>query len=210
MKTFPILLDLHGRRAVVVGGGRVGMRKARALADAHAQVVLVDAGADETAEATGMTIVPQPYRKELLQGAFLVFACTDDRSLNQRIAADARTAGAMVNVADRPEECDFYLPAAWSDGDVVVAVGTGGAAPALAAHLRDSLAALLPPRIGAFAQTVGELRETLRQKVPDRKRRGEILRRLCSKEVLEAFLAEGPEAVHRKLDQLIGGQEPVR
>jgi precorrin-2 dehydrogenase/sirohydrochlorin ferrochelatase len=199
MRTFPIMLNLCGRRVVVVGGGRVGMRKARALAEAHTQVILVDTSADE---ADGMTVVTQPYRQELLQGAFLVFACTNDRALNRRIAADARRIGAMVNVADRPKECDFFLPAVWSDGDVVLAVGTGGSAPALAAQLRDSLTGYLPPRIGEFAQTLGDLRETLRQKVPDRKRRKEILRRLCSQEVLDAFLAEGPQAVRRTLDQL--------
>jgi siroheme synthase-like protein len=133
----------------------------------------------------------------------LVFACTDDRAVNRQIAADARAAGAMVNAADQPDDCDFFLPAVWKDGDVVVAVGTGGSAPALAVHLRDLLAPSLPPRIGEFARLVGELREALRQKVADRHRRSEIMTRLCSQEVLDAFLSEGPQAVHRKLEQLL-------
>lgn len=202
MKTFPILLDLRGRRVVVVGGGPVGLRRARALAEAQAEVVLVDPSAAPAADAAGMTVMRQPYRKELLERAYLVFACTDDRSVNRQIAADARTVGAMVNVADQTEDCDFFLPAVWKDGDVVVAVGTGGVAPALAVQLRDRLIPSLPPRIGEFARLVGELRETLRQKVPDRHRRSEIMTRLCSQEVLDAFLSEGPQAVHRKLDQL--------
>ncbi|MGA2266700.1 MAG: NAD(P)-dependent oxidoreductase, partial [Phycisphaerae bacterium] len=121
MKTFPILLNLRGRRVVVVGGGPVGLRRARALAEAQAQVTLVDPAA--AADAAGVTVVRQPYRKELLEGAFLVFACTDDHAVNRQIAADARAAGAMINAADQPDDCDFFLPAVWKDGDVVVAVG---------------------------------------------------------------------------------------
>jgi siroheme synthase-like protein len=205
MRTFPILLNLRGRRVVVVGGGPVGLRRARALAEAQAEVTLVDPSAAPT-DVAGVTVVRQPYRKEFLEGAFGVFACTDDRAVNRQIAADARSLGALVNAADQIEDCDFFLPAVWKDGDVVVAVGTGGTAPALAVYLRDRLAPALPPRIGEFARLIGELREALRQKVADRHRRSEIMTRLCSQEVLDAFLSEGPQAVHHKLTELVNGK----
>lgn len=207
MKTFPICLDIRGRRVVVVGGGRVGLRKARALAEAQGQVVLVDAQADPAADSIdGLTVIRQPYRPELLEGAFGVFACTDDAGLNRRVAADARSAGAIVNVADRPADCDFFLPAVWRDGDVVVAVTTGGVAPVLAACIRDWIGQPLPRGIGRFAQAVGHLRQMLQQKVPDPARRRDVLRQLCTRELLTAFLAEGPRALERRLGELIGNK----
>lgn len=204
MKTFPIMLNVRGRRAVVVGGGPVGMRKARSLVEAGAEVVLVDADPGPEAEAFGgATVVREPYQLEMLTGATLVFACTDDRALNRRIAADARRLGLLVNVADQLEDCDFFLPAVWRDGEVVVAVGTGGAAPAMAACMRDWIGQSLPDGIGRFAQAVGDLRETLRQKVPDMPRRKAILRRLCTRETLEAFLAEGSNVLEQRLEELL-------
>ncbi|MCJ7544143.1 MAG: bifunctional precorrin-2 dehydrogenase/sirohydrochlorin ferrochelatase [Phycisphaerae bacterium] len=205
MKTFPISLNIRGRRVVVVGGGRVGRRKARAAAEAQGQVFLVDADAEPAADRIdGLTVIRQAYQPGLLEGAFLVFACTDDAALNRRIAADARSAGALVNVADSPADCDFFLPAVWSDGDVVVAVATGGVAPVLAACIRDWIGQPLPQGIGRFAQAVGDLRRTLQQKVADPARRRDVLRQLCTREMLKAFLAEGPGALQRRLAELIG------
>jgi precorrin-2 dehydrogenase/sirohydrochlorin ferrochelatase len=188
---------------VVVGGGPVGLRKARAAAAAGARVTLVDAQADPQA-LPGATVIPQPYRAEILAGAMLVFACTEDAALNRRIATDARRLGALVNAANQPDDCDFFLPAVWGDGDVTVAVGTGGLAPSLAVGLRDRLAGSLPKGLGRFAQAVAELRQTLRQRVGDAARRVEILHRLCEPQTLDAFLTEGPKALERRLDQLLG------
>ena len=115
MKIYPIMLKLEGRRAVVVGGGAVGMRKVATLIDAGAEVTLVTPdGADDVPEST--TVLRQEYDATTLAGAYLVFACTDDMALNSRVSADARAVGALVNAVDQPDDCDFYVPAIASDG----------------------------------------------------------------------------------------------
>ncbi|MHC4982602.1 MAG: precorrin-2 dehydrogenase/sirohydrochlorin ferrochelatase family protein [Planctomycetota bacterium] len=203
MRTYPIMLNLRGRKAVVVGAGPVGLRKAESLAAAGAEVKLIADRATDNAEPAGLAVLPERYRPEHLTGAAIVFACTDDRHLNLRIAADARRAGAMVNVADEPTQCDFLLPAAADDGEVVVAVGTGGSSPALAAALRDRLAAALPERIGEFAAAVAKVRDELKNVAADSSRRHEILRRLAGQDVYSEFLAGGVEAVRRKLKEIM-------
>ena len=203
MKTFPIMLDVRGRRAVVVGGGPVGVRKALSLLQAGAAVTLVDPQAAEPLQ--GATIVRQPYRPEQLAGAMLVFACTDDRDTNARIAADARAAGALVNAADQPQDCDFHLPAVVADREVMVAIGTGGAAPALAADLKRTIARALPPRIGEFAEEISRLRDTLKARMDDIPRRMDVMKRLIDGGAYELFLSGGPQALQRRLDELIEG-----
>ncbi|HUT60530.1 MAG TPA: glutamyl-tRNA reductase [Phycisphaerae bacterium] len=214
---FPIMLNVRGRVAVVVGGGPVGLRKARALAAAGAEVKIVAAGAAPRAAPKGASIIRRPYRAAVLKGADLVFACTPDRRLNARIAADARKIGALVNAADQPDDCDFHLPAVAYDGDVVLAVGTGGAAPGLAASLKGMLAAALPRRAGQFAALLADLRRQLKAAVPETRRRTQIVRRLLADGAYEEFIAGGAEALRAHMKRLIdspagdeGADRPAR
>jgi len=206
MKTFPIFLDLHGKLAVVVGAGDVGRRKVHALLEAGAEIKLVDEampsdaagrGEVEAFRAAGVLFIQKSYCAEHLDGATLVFACTDDRVLNAQVARDAQWVGALVNVADRPDDCDFLMPAVAAAGEVVVAVGTGGASPALAGRIRDQLAAALPERIGDFAAALARLRDELKHTLPHAEPRMAILRRLASREAHEAFLRGGIEALRK-------------
>jgi precorrin-2 dehydrogenase/sirohydrochlorin ferrochelatase len=158
---YPIQLQLKGRLCTVVGGGRVGLRKASGLLRAGARVRLVTA--EPTADFSSrqeIEIIRRPYREGDLAGAFLAFAATDDRRVNAAVAAEARRLNIPVNIADDPEASDFFLPAAFFRGDLAVAVTTGGRSPALAAQVRDQLAALIGPEW----ETVLEIAAALRQK----------------------------------------------
>jgi siroheme synthase-like protein len=204
MKTFPIMLDMAQESAVVIGGGSVGMRKVRALLSAGACVRLVAeqiaAGPEPSPE---VEILRRPYEPSVLAGARLVFACTDDRRLNARIAADARRIGALDNTADKPDDCDFHLPATVRQGDVVVAVGTGGTAPALAAWLSGRLASALPERLGEFAALLGALRDELRSAVDDPPARMAVMKELSGQGGYELFAAGGEQALRRRLGELL-------
>jgi len=178
------MLNLEGRRVVVIGAGRVGRRKAAAAVKAGADVVLVD---PQGQEVQGARTVAASYDVSLLEGAFVVFACTDDRGLNAAIAADARRLGALVNAADQPEDCDFHLPAVIEQGPVTVAIGTCGCAPSLAVELKNRLAAALPPDLPEIAQTLEGIRNQLRLKVSDAHERTRIMRALAKNASVEAL-----------------------
>lgn len=211
MRTYPIMLDVKGRLAVVVGGGQVGLRKVRRLLDAGAKVRLVDPDLQEQGQPQDATddnavlnhsnleIIRWPYDIKLLDGAFLVFACTSDRSVNSEIAADARKLGILVNVADQPQDCDFFAPAVFETGNIQVAVGTGGDCPGLASMLRQMIADAMPERIEQFASALTEIREQLKAKIPDQARRAEVIRRLACREVYDEFVSGGINAVKDRL-----------
>jgi len=208
VKTYPIMLNLQGRSAVVVGGGHVGIRKARALAEAGAKVTLLTEAASTSCDCPpAVQVRPGPYEARLLAGADIVMACTADRATNARIAADARQAGALVNVADQSEDCDFFLPAVSRDGPVVIAVGTNGTSPALAMRLRDELAEALPEKIGRFATLLGRIRKTAKARVADEHARGDLMRRLSEKQTYDLFIAHGEKSVLELADQLIAAIE---
>lgn len=203
MKAYPVMLLLADRRVVVVGGGAVAARKVRRLKELGARVTLI---ADQVAgdvDLTDVEVFRERYRAELLGTPILVFACTDDHDLNAQIAADARAAGAIVNCVDQPEDCDFYVPAVVADGEIVVAIGTGGASPALAGQLKRRCAEALPERVGEFAAVLGQMREVVKARQTDLDRRGEILKQLAGEESYQAFCTGGAAAVAEIRDRLL-------
>ncbi len=202
MNTLPVMLKLEGRNAVIVGGGKVGLRKARALVRAGAKVKIIDPQMHAPDAPDGAEVLHRPYDPGDLKGAAIVFACTQDDDTNARVASDARAAGVPVNVADSPDQCDFYMPAVITDGPVVVAVGTGGAAPPLASMLRDKIKQDLGDDAGRFAETLCEIRRRLQHRAPPQTRM-RIIKALCSRETYDLFAMSGPEAVKKRARDLL-------
>ena len=203
MRTLPIMLNLAGRQAVIVGGGPVALHKVRALRQAGAAIRLVAPEIVEGADLAGIEVIRRPWQAEHLRGAVVVFACTDDRQCNARIVREARRLGALANAADQPEDCDFLVPAIVADGDVVIAVSTGGTAPALAVRLRDRLASAMADRIGQFAALLGTIRLELKSQVPDPARRRAILAELADEPTYRCFASGGEPAVRTRLEAIL-------
>jgi siroheme synthase-like protein len=155
---FPIAL--HGERisAVVFGGGAVGTRKALALADAGASVVVVSPTVtpeiEEAERLRRITVVRESYKREQLERATLVIAATDSREVNAQIAVDANARGKLVNITDYPDEGNFHTMAVHRSGDITIAVSSGGV-PGAAARIRDAIAERFDAR---YEQAVSVLR----------------------------------------------------
>ncbi len=160
---YPIMLDLTGVPVLVVGGGSVALRKVEGLVNAHADVTVVAPSVVDDIAGLPVHVVRRAYETGDLDSARLVITATDDRAVNAAVASDATDRGVWVNSADDPANCTFTLPAVARDGAVTVAVGTGGASPALASHLRAEVEGWLT-EIGAAeaAATLAAQRAELR------------------------------------------------
>lgn len=163
---YPVVLRLHGRRAVVVGGGSVAARKIIPLLRAGADVVVVAPAAEAAVErlAASATIVhvARPFEPADLDGAFLAVAATDNPGVNQAVAAAARERGVLVNVADDPAACDFTVPATVRRGSIALAISTGGRSPAFARYLREQLDDWLTDARCAMFELLAEVRRDVR------------------------------------------------
>lgn len=159
---YPIVARLAGRRVLVVGGGRVALRKVQGLAAAGAAVTVVAPEVvDALAHLPGVTIRRRAYEPGDLAGHLLVIAATDDPAVQQQVFDDGERAGVLVNSADDPDRCSFILPAVARRGPVIVSVSTQGRSPALAGHLRDLLANALPEDLEAIVAAAAQRRDEI-------------------------------------------------
>lgn len=108
-RRFPLFVDLTGRKAVVIGGGTVGLRRARLLRRFGAAVVVISpALADDAGE---LHWLQRAYRPGDLEGAYLAVAASDCPEVNAAAEREARTLGVLFNRSDCPSGCDFFFPA---------------------------------------------------------------------------------------------------
>lgn len=154
------MLRLHGRKVVFVGGGRETLEKVRSLVDSGADVTLIG----DYPPMPGVRVLRRPYMDGDLEGAWLVFAHLPDPGQHGPIFAEAERRGIWCNAVDDLPHCAFTMPAVHRQGDLVVAVSTGGAAPALASRLKDRFARELGPEFASFLESARTLRSELQQR----------------------------------------------
>lgn len=167
---YPVMLDLTGEPCVVIGGGRVGERKAAGLLAAGADVTVVSPRLTPRLSALAaegrIRALLRPYAPGLaaLAEARLVFAATDDAAVNKAVLAEARKLGKLANAADAPEASGFHVPAVVRRGRLTLAVATAGASPAVAAKLKRQLEAAYGEEYAPYLELLHELRGVVQQR----------------------------------------------
>lgn len=204
----PLFVNVRERLAVVVGGGAVGRRKMAALLRAQAHVRLVCLEPRPADCPPPVEWLTEPYEPRHLHGATLVLAAAT-AEVNQRVTADARQLGLWVNAATQPEQSDFFLPSVLHRGELVIAVGTGGAAPALARAVRLLLESQLDEAFTHWVALLAELRPLIHQQIADPQQRSQLMAQLCHNNWLDQLRHHDPATVrHAMLAAITAAAEP--
>ena len=189
MDAFPAFFPLAGRVVVVAGEGPA----------AEAKVWLFDGSPARVIRLAGeAALSPKAYA-----GAALAFVASDDDDFAERAARAARAAHVPVNVVDRPALCDFITPAVIDRGEVVAAIGTGGASPMLATLLRQDIEARVPEGAGLVAALFRSLQAEVRQALPEPHVRRAFLRAALTGPAAQAAMAGDLETAKAKLRQAL-------
>jgi precorrin-2 dehydrogenase/sirohydrochlorin ferrochelatase len=208
MRYYPVFLDIRGKRCLVVGGGEVATRKMETLLRGGARVEVLTKTLSgfirEKVLSGEVAHAGQEYSKETLKGMTLVFVATDDGDLNQRVARDARELGISVNVADKPEFCDFILPALITRGDLMIAISTSGKSPALAKKLRQDLEAYLGAGYGPLINLLGKVRTRLLLEGRPPEENQKLLEELVYSPMLDWIRHRNLTAIESHLIQVFG------
>ncbi len=175
MKTFPMFLQMAGRRVVIVGGGEQAAQKARLILKTEAEVEIWAPSLDpELADLTAngrVTHHAGPITPDRFSGTALVFVATGCPGMDMALHSLAKIGGATVNVVDQPALCDAITPSIVDRDPVVVAIGTEGTAPVLARQIKTKLEEMLEPRLGDLAALAGRMRTAASARLGPRARR---------------------------------------
>lgn len=189
MDAFPAFFPLAGRTVVVAGSGASAEAKLRLFDGSPARVVRLEGEA---------ALNPRSY-----EGATLAFVAHEDDAFAEAAAKAARTAHVPVNVVDRPALCDFTTPAVIDRGEVVAAIGTGGASPMLSTLLRHDVEARVPEGAGRVAALLKSLQQEIREALPDLAARRAFLRAALSGPAAEAAKAGDMALAKARLRQAL-------
>ncbi len=191
---YPVMLDVRGRLAIVVGGDRVAAEKAAALSASGAQVSVINpAFCDELlmqVEYKRVTLRRKAYEPGDLEGAFVVVAATNDTQLVEAIWTETQRSGQLVNIVDIPERCSFIMPSILRRDQLTIAVSTEGASPGLAKRIRQNLEEIFPLAYGTYLRLAALARTRLRKNGVSYERRDDFFSDFFTSEVL-ARLVEG-------------------
>lgn len=183
---------MAGARAVVFGDGEEAVRKIRLLEKTPVTIIqFAHASEDGVAEA-------------LQQAVFAIVAISDE-TLALEAIAQARAAGVPLNAVDRPEYCDFTIPSVLDRGDIVAAIGSGGAAPVLVKSVRARLEALLPARLGDLAAAAKAFRPAVRSRLKDGAQRRKFWERVLTGPTADRAIAGDPADIVGELEMALEG-----
>ena len=165
---FPIFVKLEELKLLIVGGGNVGLEKLQTvLLNSPSTSIMVVAPRiiapirELAGTHPNIRLFERPYHSDDLENADIAIVAVDDRTVSESVASDARARGILVNVADTPDLCDFYLGSVVRRGDLKIAISTNGKSPTIAKRLKDEIGNMIPDEMDAVLDNMQTIRTHL-------------------------------------------------
>lgn len=183
------MLRLEGKKVVVIGGGRVAERKVTGLLGTGPLITVISPQATDKLKGLASSglieWLEKSFSKEDIEGAFLIFAATNDNELNQSIKMAAGEQQ-LVTIADDPDGSDFHVPSQIQRGRLSIAVSTGGASPTLARKIREQLENQFDEQYEEYLEFLFTSRQRILKEVKDPSRKGKVLTAIVNEEFLKS------------------------
>jgi precorrin-2 dehydrogenase / sirohydrochlorin ferrochelatase len=165
---FPIFIKSNCNKILIVGGGNVAEEKLKFLlkSSPDASVTIVSPMFRENTlslvKSGNVTIINDSYKKDYLKGMGLIVATTDDPEVNIQIWRDCKSESKLINVADNPTYCDFYLGGIVTKGNLKVAISSNGKSPTITKRVRQFFEEVIPENIDELVNNLHEYRKTIK------------------------------------------------
>ncbi|GIN56622.1 NAD(P)-binding protein [Lederbergia ruris] len=185
MPPYPIMLQLSGKQAVVIGGGAVALRKVIHLLEANAKVTVVSPALDPKLytyyQVGKIHWIKREFQPLDLANAFIVIAATNQKEVNQRVSKCV-SEGQLLNVVDQQDLGNFHVPAKLSRGDLTITVSTNGTSPYLAKTIRNEIGKMYGQSMEEYLDFLSRARQTVKDHVTDIEQRKKLLKEITHKD----------------------------
>ncbi len=204
---YPICLKISGKPCVVVGGGEVARRRASALIDSGAKVTVVSQKLDPVLEYMAFQKEFQWIQRDFepadIEGAFIVIAATDDRTVNHQISILCEKNEILCNIVDASEEGNFICPTTIDRGPLNIAISTSGLSPTLSSSIRQEIEMAYGEEYGIFLELMALLRPIVMEEYPTPQQRQQIFERMVSSRAISLLRNGMKEEAKKELDNII-------
>jgi precorrin-2 dehydrogenase / sirohydrochlorin ferrochelatase len=202
---YPVFLDITDKKCLVVGGGKVAERKVTLLLQFNIHVIVVSPVMTKAllklGEESKIEYSQRTYTAKDLDNIALVFACTDNNAINNKIRKEAAHKNIPVNVVDSPDMCDFIVPSIVKKGDLMIAISTSGELPLLSKKLRQKIEEVVTDDYLEYLHIMGEFRRSLMKSVKEGRRRAMIMEDIGKMDIREVIATGLSEIKKRVLTQ---------
>ncbi len=188
---YPIMLDINGKKCLVIGGGEVAERKVLSLLQYGAQVLVISPEVTETLynlqKQGEIELIERPYKQGDIKNVFLVYVATNEPFVNEACLQEARRENILINVVDQPLMCDFIVPATIKKGDLSVAISTNGKSPMLSRRIREEIEGLLRNTSEEYINVLGDLRKIVLKEIKDPYTRKRIFEKIVYSDLSDSI-----------------------
>ncbi|MGO4886971.1 NAD(P)-binding protein [Anaerobacillus sp. MEB173] len=186
-QNYPVLLNLDGRKIIVIGGGTIAERKVQGILETGAMVDVVSPDITEELKRLvsekKITWKQKEFKKKDLEDAFIVIAATNNSNINKCVY-DSILPHQLINIVDRPDLCSFHVPSVIRRGKLVITVSTSGASPSLAKRIRKDLEKTYDEKYESFVEFLDWARQLVLAEIEDAAMKKELLASLTEPSIL--------------------------
>lgn len=210
MEYYPVYLNLCGKKVLVVGGGKVALRKTKRLLKANASTIVVSPffvhGFSNLKSHKNLLLNVKKFDTNDLYDVFLVFAATDDLILNSEIADICERKKIICNIADNLEKSAFIVPSSIKRGDLILSISTGGKSPALSRKLRKDFEKKFGDEYEVFLYFLGIVREEILEKRRGNPENKGIFREMVFGNLLNSIKNKDIEEIENELEEILNNE----
>ena len=209
MHYYPVFLELSGQSCLVVGAGAVGCRKITSLLECPIERLhVIDLAEPDTnlqvlLEDKRVSFTKRPFTPSDVEGCALVFAATSNRQTNDAVARACTERGILCNCTDAPKDSSFIVPALVEQGNIAIALSTGGASPALARKIREDLETWLGERYTGISELLMRLRPLVLALHHETRQNTTLFRSIVDSPLSEALQRQDRQTCESLLGELL-------
>ena len=193
-RLFPVFVKLERLRLLIVGGGKVCLEKLQAVLQNSPATPLTVVATEISAPVRALAalhpnirLLERPYHPSDLEYADIAIVAVNDREISESVARDAKIKGVLVNVADTPDLCDFYLSSIVRKGNLKIAISTNGKSPTIAKRLKEEIGGMIPEEMESVLDNMQTIRGQMKDDFPEKVRRlNQLTEVLVAKRGLDA------------------------